>query len=247
MLVGDAYPDIYVHRLAGMLERTLDVPFRLHCITDRRRHLPKSVEAIDARDWQDVRRPGMRITTMKIRVFDPCSVPFEEFLYLDLSLVIQKELGPVLDFCNQSSRNLVIVRDWNYDVYNSCVMRVRQCPELYSIYREFADGKVYPYRWHGDQDFIHACIREHGNEEHVDFFEPDHVVSYRNLRFLYREDEEAALDAVRRATIVKVHGRLKMHQILHPYHNFTGIRLKNLRRGGRDATFWTKEMKALWR
>lgn len=247
MLVGDAYSALYLQRLAGMLERTLDVPFRLHCITDRARRMPANVNSIDASGWDDVRRENMRITTHKIRLFDPASVPFEEFLYLDVSVVLQKNLQPLLDYCNSKEEELVVVRDWHYDVYNTCVMRIRHCPELYSIYEAFASGKTYKCRWHGDQDFTSACLRDNGNEDHVACFEPNHVVSYRNLRFLHREDEAAAYEKIKEAIIVKVHGRLKMHQILNPYHNFTGIRMKNLRCGSKDARFWVKEMRALWR
>jgi hypothetical protein len=247
MLVGDAYPDIYVHRLDRMLERRLSRPYRLHCIIDRPRRLPASVSVIDAREWSDVRREGMRITTTKIRLFDPQSVPFEEFLYLDLSVVIQRDLDCLLQYCDAKSEELVIVRDWHYDVFNTCVMRIRHCSELQSIYQAFVGGKTYPHRWHGDQDFVHACLLDYGHQDHVAFFDPDHVVSYRNLRFVNRNNETAAYEAMQRATIVKFHGRLKMHQILNPYHNFAGIRLKNFRHGSRDANFWTRELKAIWR
>src|SRR5690242_5906513 len=203
MLVGEGFPDVYVWRLARMLDRNLRSPYRLHCITDRPRCLPHSVNQIDASTWSDVRRDGMRITTMKIRLFDPASVPLEEFIYFDLSLVIQRDLSCLLAHADSQREELVIVRDWNYDVFNTCVMRIRHCPELYSVYRAFADGMTYPHRWNGDQDFTSACLKDHGHEDHVAFFEPHHVVSYRNLTFLHREDRTAAYDAIKEATIVK--------------------------------------------
>ena len=247
MLVGDAYSGIYLERMASMLERNLNVPYRLHCITDSPRAMPKGVTEIDGRGWSDVRRAGMKPTTMKLRLFDPKSLPFKDFLYLDLTLVIQKNLQSLLEFCDSRPENLIIVRDWNYDGYNSCVMRVRHSPELESIYRAFADGKTFDQRNLGDQDFIHNWIQEQNLENEVGFFEPDHVASYRNLQHLNWTDPKSAEAAIGRATIVKFYGRVKMHDVLNPLTNFSKIRMRYLRTGGKDARFWVKELRSLWR
>ncbi len=246
MLVGEGFPDIYVHRLAQMLDRNMPGPYRLHCITDRKRNLPAKVNQIDSSGWDDVRRDNMRVTTMKLRLYDPASMPFEEFLYLDVSLVIQRDLSCLLSYCDSRCEPLVMVRDWNYDVFNTCVMRIRHSDELFNIYKVFTEGKTYKTRWNGDQDFVSACLLDHGHQDRVAFFDPDHVVSYRNLRFMHREDARAAYEEIKKATIVKFHGRVKMHQILNPYQNLMEVRLKNFRHGSRDARFWRKELRALW-
>jgi hypothetical protein len=247
MLMGEDIPDIYVRRLASMLERHVHVPFRLHCITDRARPLPDGVCVIDSSSWKDMRREGMRITTNKIRLFDPEWLPFEEFLYMDVTLVIQRDMKSLLDHCLNSPLDLITVRDWGYDTYNSCVMRIRKSAHLHKIYQMFQEGKTYKQHTPGDQDFVHACIRELGMQDRVGFFQPDHVVSFKMLRILHRKDPNKAYEQIRRATIVKFHGRDKMHLLLNPSYRFFKVVLRHLNTGARDASFWLTELRANWR
>lgn len=247
MLVGDRYPDVYVPRLANMLKRHMHVPHVLTCIVDRPRPLPPGVKALDASQWSQMKREGMRLTTNKIRLFDPETIPFDEFLYLDVTLVIQKDMRPLLAYAEAKPEELVIVKDWNYDCYNSCVMRIRRSESLAKVYEAFVAGKTYAFRNPGDQDFIHACVRDLSLEEHVAFFEPDHVVSFRNIRDRHRTNPEAAYEEIRRGIIVKFFGKPKMHQVADPLYNLFRIRLKNPSYGAKDARFWLKELREHWR
>lgn len=247
MLVGDRYPNLYLPRLANMLSRHMHVPYVLTCIVDRPRPLPPGVQSIDASQWSEMHREGMRLTTNKIRLFDPDTIPFQEFVYLDVTLVIQKDMRPLLEYAFGREEDLVIVKDWNYDCYNSCVMRIRTSDAMRRIYTAFVEGKTYPYRNPGDQDFIHACAQDLGLQKHIAFFEPDHVVSFRNIRELHRTDPQAAYEAIRKGTIVKFFGKPKMHQVADPMFNLFKIRLKNLAYGSKDAGFWLKELREHWR
>jgi hypothetical protein len=247
MQMGDRYPDVYVSRLFNMLRRHVRQPFSLTCIVDGRREIPPEVRTIDASRWSQMRREGMRITTNKIRLFDEEVIPFAEFLYLDVTLVVVKEMTDLLAYAFGRPEDLVIVQDWNYDCYNSCVMRIRSGGALRQVYEAFVAGKTYPHRNAGDQDYIHAAILDHGLQDRVALFRPQDVVSYRDARTVARRDREAGYRELSSATIVKFFGRPKMHEILDPIYNLTKIRLRNPSYGWRDATFWVKELREAWR
>lgn len=241
LAVGDAYADQYVTRLHAMLQRHCARPFTLFCYSDRDRQVPGAIEMRDCSAWTEMIRPGMRPTTRKIRFFDAQTVPFEEFLYLDLTLVIRRDMSSLLDFAFGQPQDLVIVRDWFYPSYNSCVMRVRRGP-LRAIYDAFVAGETFPYRIAGDQDFLSACLDAKGLQPHVTEFRPEEIVSYKLLRRLNRSDAVAAERAVEAATIVKFHGKPKPHQVIDPLFNFFKIRLKNRR----DADFFRCELRREW-
>lgn len=69
---GDRYKDLYIARLDNMLRRHLPVPYTLTCVTDRPRKIPNGVRTLDASGWR-MEREGMRVTTNKLRLFDPAS------------------------------------------------------------------------------------------------------------------------------------------------------------------------------
>lgn len=229
-----------------MLKRLVGRPYTLWCIVDRPRELPDDVKVIDASTWS-MRRPGMRITTNKLRLFDREALPFHELLYLDVTLLIQKDMGPLLDFALGREEDLVILKDWNYECYNSCVMRIRHSDAMQVVYDTFESGKEYPRRNPGDQDFIYACIQDKGLQDHVAIFPEEMVVSYRNARTINRTDPKAALDYLEQGIIVKFFGRDKMHQVLNPLYRFFKIRLRKGGNGAKDWNFWVDKLRQRWR
>lgn len=245
MAMGDRYPNLYVHKLHSMLKRFVNRPYTLWCIVDRPRPLPDDIKIIDASKWT-MRRPGMRITTNKIRLFDREALPFDEFLYLDVTLLIQKDMTPLLDYAFGREEDLVILKDWNYDCYNSCVMRIRQTDAMQTIFDTFESGKEYPRRNPGDQDFIHACVQDKGLQNRVALFPEEMIVSYRNARTINRTDPKAAHDLLEKGIIVKFFGRDKMHQVLNPLYRLFKIRLRKGGNGASDWKFWVEELRARW-
>lgn len=239
-------PELYLNRLHGMLSRHMPVPFALTCFSDRPRRTSKAVEIKDCSDWSQLRRENMRSTTLKLGLFDPELLNYPEFLYLDLSLVIRSDMKPLLEYAFNRPEDLVIVNDWNYACYNSCVMRIRRGP-LRTIYDAFVDGKSYPQRNQGDQDFLYNHIAAEGMQDHVACF-PDHqIVSYLNARNLNRTDSQSARQMIENAVIVKFFGKNKMHQVADPLWNLRKIRLRNRPFGARDAAFFLRELRREWR
>ncbi|MCM5679448.1 hypothetical protein M8A51_07885 [Schlegelella sp. S2-27] len=247
LALGDFYGlgDQYVGRMYDMLARHCDRPFRLVCYTDRPRKLPAGVESVDCSGWRELDRPGMRATTRKLGLFNPAYVPFAEFLYLDLTLVIRGSMQPLLDVAFGSEKDLVIVDDWHHEGYNSSVMRIRPEP-LRFIYDAFVAGESYAQKVAGDQDFIRAVVEKHSAQQRVELFPPGLVVSYKNAVRTGRRNPVTARAMVDGAVIVKFHGRPRMHEVFDPFHHFWRIRLRDLVHGRLRSPVPTAELKREW-
>ncbi len=246
MLTGDDYPDVYVDRMQSMLARHVKSPFRLVCMTDRKRASGPEVRQFDIRGLE-LRRPDMRPTTSKLLLFDRDTLPFHEFLYLDVTTVIQRDMTPLLEFAFGRQEDLVVQKDWNYDAYNTCAMRIRHGDALQTVYDAFVAGKRFPYRVPGDQDFLTGCIRYSRLEDRVALFPEGMVGSYRNARYLHRKDPKAAYESLKDAIVVKFLGRDKPHQMMNPIHRNLWVRIGRLWHGPADAKFWMKELREHWR
>jgi len=244
---GDLYglADRYVARLHAMLAARCPVPFTLACITDRPREIPAAIRQIDCRGWHELRRDGMRPTTIKLGLFNPAYVPDREFFYLDLTLVIRQGLGPLLAAAAARPEPLVILRDWCYDSYNSSVMRIRG-GELEVVYRDFAAGVSHPQRVAGDQDFLHATIRSRGLERLVATFPPGLVASFKMAARAARRDRAASRAAIERAVIVKFHGAPKVHEVRSPWNRLVKYGLGYLPFGAWGLPFSLADLGRSW-
>ncbi|RZI85087.1 MAG: hypothetical protein EOP38_06290 [Rubrivivax sp.] len=207
--------DIYLVRLHRMLTRHAGRPFQLWCVTDTPRKVPVDIRQIDCTSWTELHQEGMRPTTVKLGLFNPAYTALAQFIYLDLTLVIRQDMSPLINHMLDSPHDLVILKDWGYESYNSSVMRIRP-EELAFIYRSFAQGKRYPQKTKGDQDFIFAAIKDHQRESLVDLVPAPLVVSFKHtMRLGFRAPSQAA-SMVENAVIVKFHGSPRMHRALHP-------------------------------
>lgn len=207
---GDVYglADLYVTRLFHMLGRHCPRPFQLVCYTDRPRHVPAPIEQRDCAGWTELEREGMHPTMRKLGLFNPAYVDFDEFLYLDLTMVVRKDMGSLLDFAFGRPEALVILKDWHYDGYNSSVMRIRG-GALRWVYDAFVAGTRFPQRIPGDQDFLHQAIAQRSLQHRVALFPSGLVASFRQA--LRSRDAAFVRRSIEAATIVKFHGDPKMH------------------------------------
>jgi hypothetical protein len=245
LAAGDSIADEYLVRFTSMLDRHMPERFDLHCIVDRDRYLPPQFQRIDARGWPPPRQ-GMRMTTYKLSLFDADRLPFDEFLYLDLSLVIHRDMTPLLDFASRRTEELVVVKDWFYDAYNTCVMRIRPGGVLSQIPKAYESGSAYDQKHPGDQDFVSAIVKERHWEGSVATFPPETIASYKQARQIAKRNSAEAHRMLQEAVIVKFHGEPKMHQLLDPQY-----RLKEALKKGvpwhRNAWFWVDELREAWR
>lgn len=244
LAVGNASEE-YVIRLESMLRRHMPVPFDLACAVDRPLALPASIAQIDL-SGSEPPRSGMRMTTYKLALYDRNRFPFDEFLYLDTSLVICRDMTPLLDFAYDCPTELIAVDDWNYDAYNTCVMRIRPGGVLAEIPKAYAEGVTYAQKHPGDQDFVTGFLHDRGLEAHIATWPKPLVASYKAARKLTKSDPEAAKRQLDEAVIVKFHGEPKMHQLLDPRYRLKEA-VRKLRPWHPNAWFWIKELRQHWR
>lgn len=211
--MGDFYglADVYVRRLFEMLRRHCPQPFTLYCYTDRPRQLPAPVLQRDCAGWTELDRDGMRRTTRKLGLFNPRYVDFDRFLYLDLSLIVRRDMSELIAHAFGRAEDLVIVPQWKDDGYNSSVMRIHR-GGLVRIYEAFVAGECYEQRVPGDQDFIRGVVLRHGLEGRVAPFPTHQIVSFKKTVQVGRRSAMLARQIVQQATIVKFHGQPKMHE-----------------------------------
>lgn len=203
----------YITRMHEMLKTFSPAPFDLLCITDNKRNIAPEIQQIDASTWQEFKRPKMHPTYYKIALFNQEYVNPPDFIYLDLSIIIQRSLTPLTKIAESEPNDLVGVRGWTGSTLNSCVMRVRN-QSLKFIYDDFVAGKTYPEAVPGDQDFIAGSIRS--REQEISFFPEDQIISFKKTMRLGAKDWDAAKNLADKALIVKFHGSPKPAKIFEP-------------------------------
>ncbi len=240
-----AQADTYVTRLFEMLTRHCPRPFRLICYTDQARNVPPDIEQRDCSAWTEFDEAGTSAFMRKIGLFNPAYVGFDEFIYLDLTLVIRQSMQELLDHALSSPEDLVIVKDWHYDCYNSSVMRIRPTPMRF-IYDAFVAGERPAQVLPGDQDFIHAVVTSRRARHQVTLFPQTSVVSFKAVVRIGRRDPTLARQLTEQATVVKFHGRPRMHQAFDPVHHFFRIRLRDWVHGRLRSPVSVSELKSHW-
>lgn len=148
------FPSEYVFKLATMVRRHMDRPYRFVCLTDRPYLLrrQRQIETV-----QVPRPAGMPGWWSKLHAFSP-RMPFKgRVLYLDLDTLVVQPLGPILDYPapfalvphagDFNGRNgLAVVKR-----FNSSVM-VWDGGQQSSLFTDW--DRTVTKRLHGDQDWI---------------------------------------------------------------------------------------------
>jgi len=199
-----------IDRLYRMLLRFSPRHPRLICVTDQARTIHPDIVQIDASAWPEFKKPGTHPTYYKLSLFNSQYVPYPDFIYLDLSVIIQGPLQPIVAFAEQCSDDLVIVRGWSQSEVNSSVMRIRNA-QLGFIHGDFESGIRYPEHVPGDQDFIAGAMHAH----HRSFaaFPSSHIVSFKQVMRQGIKDWDTVHKIASNASIVKFHGAPKPHTI----------------------------------
>lgn len=234
----------YVSRLFDMLGRHCPQPFTLYCYTDQRRRLPSAVMQHDCAGWTELMRSGMRPTTRKLGLFNPRYLEFDRFLYLDLSLIVRRDMSDLIAHAFSQSADLVIVPHWNNDGYNSSVMRIHR-GGLACIYEAFVAGERYEQRVPGDQDFIRGVVLRHGLEGQVAHFPPSQIASFKKTKQVGRRSAPLARQLIQQATIVKFHGYPKMHEAF-SFRYGMRLRMGELLHGNLHPVIPIRELRNEW-
>ena len=163
---GDKYtrpptdPWSYLRNLYNMVERNLTVPYRFVCFTDSTvLHKQREFRGKDI-DFRQFKRHDFEGWFNKLQLFSPESKLEGDTLYMDLDVVIMKNIDELATI--GESKNFVGMNDFNPSsgLFNSSIMRFNN--QYHSIiWKEYLKRKTEFNNAHGDQDIISAIIKSH--------------------------------------------------------------------------------------
>ena len=238
---GDKFPDVYVQRLYNMLGRNLTVPFRLTCFTDRRRDLSREIEQID------IGARGERGFFNKMLLYDSENFPAKECFYLDITLVIIRDITHLVDFARSTGSDLVCVRDWKRPVLNTCVQWIRHGETTRALWEFYKSGARPEYRTRGDQEFVFDALFDLGLSHAPAYFPSGEIQSFKVLRDANRESKAGFAELWSKASIVKFHGSPRQTDILDPWRRIFAVTMRYPHHALTDWPFLVDEVKTLWK
>jgi hypothetical protein len=158
----------WVEKMRNMVARNMSVPYRFVCLTNVENNVPCDRVPLK-QGW-----PGW---WAKLELFDPDNFT-GRVLYLDLDLVIRKDLKPLIQYPSPfvlMKQPVQLGRMHTKDglevvIYNSSVMSFDAGAGA-AIFQQFNGNVMDKYR--GDQDWIGEV------EPHLDTFPPDWVLKLR--------------------------------------------------------------------
>jgi len=190
---GDKYtrpptdPWSYLRNLYNMVERNLTVPYRFVCFTDSTvLHKQREFRGKDI-DFRQFKRHDFEGWFNKLQLFSPESKLEGDTLYMDLDVVIMKNIDELATI--GESKNFVGMNDFNPSsgLFNSSIMRFNN--QYHSIiWKEYLKRKTEFNHAHGDQDIISAIIKSH--EDSIAF--PDSWT--QSYKWLNRKGERYHID-----------------------------------------------------
>jgi hypothetical protein len=147
---GNKYGREYVERLRNMISRHLSIPYEFACLTDDNNPIANvrtiyQKNALYPKGWWH-----------KVHMFDP-NLPIKgRILYLDLDVVVHRNIDKLVQIC---AYDFYGIRDFNRKFHNgwqnlnSSVMSWVHGSQSH-IYEQFIKDKNTAQRLHGDQDWI---------------------------------------------------------------------------------------------
>ena len=190
---GDKYtrpptdPWSYLRNLYNMVERNLTVPYKFVCFTDSTvLHKQKEFRGKDI-EFRQFKRHDFEGWFNKLQLFSPESKLEGDTLYMDLDVVIMKNIDELATI--GESKNFVGMNDFNPSsgLFNSSIMRFNN--QYHSIiWKEYLKRKTEFNHAHGDQDIISAIIKSH--EDSIAF--PDSWT--QSYKWLNRKGERYHID-----------------------------------------------------
>lgn len=172
---GTKYNANYVNNLYNMVKRNCTLDYEFVCFTD-----DKSGINPEIRTEPIPQIPGMKgaIGWWYKPMFFNSKFPIRgTLLYFDLDVIIFRNIDKLF---THKPGEFLICRDFNrfmiknYQKFNSSVFRL-DTGQHRNVYDEFVRNPSVPIRrWHGDQDWIRACIKKD-----FDFWPDEWIQSYK--------------------------------------------------------------------
>lgn len=155
---GTKYSPEFVNKLFNMVKRNLTLEHDFICFTENSQGIDKQITIQPL-------PTGLGLTGwwFKPLFFNPTLLPNTTMLYLDLDMIIFKNIDYLFTY---EPDNFCIIRDFNrylikdYKKFNSSVFRL-DSGQHSNVYHDFMkDHAKIIKRYHGDQDWIRDCIKQ---------------------------------------------------------------------------------------
>ena len=195
---GDKYTFPYVRNLHSMVERHLTVPHRFICFTDNTVIAQRKEFRRTNIEFRQFKRHDFNGWFNKLQLFSPQSGLEGDTLYMDLDIVIMKNIDCFATI--GESKNFVGMNDFNptTGLFNSSIMRFNNQYHSKLIWDEYMKRRSEFVRMHGDQEIISALIKKH--EDTISF--PDEWTQsykwynregkrYHSTKWTYEQDPNA--------------------------------------------------------
>ena len=190
---GDKYcipptaPWSYITNLYNMVQRNLTIPHRFICFTDNI-IIHKRKEFKDTNiEFRPFKRHDLQGWFNKLQLFSPDSQLEGDTLYMDLDVVIMKNIDEMATI--GESKNFVGMNDFNPSsgLFNSSIMRFNN--KYHSIiWEEYIKRRSDFTKCHGDQEIISQIIKD--KEDTLSF--PDSWT--QSYKWLNREGKRFHID-----------------------------------------------------
>ena len=213
---GDTYskpptdPWSYVRNLYNMVERNLTIPYRFICFTDNIIiHKRKEFKGKDI-EFRQFKRHDFEGWFNKLQLFSPQSELDGDTLYMDLDVVIMKNIDDMATI--GESKNFVGMNDFNPSsgLFNSSIMRFNN--KYHNIiWNEYMKRRGDFSKCHGDQEIISQIIKD---KEDTLSFPNEWTQSYK---WLNRKGERFHIDKMTyeqdpNAKVCVFHGNPNPHE-----------------------------------
>ena len=213
---GDKYskpataPWSYIQNLYNMVKRNLTIPHRFICFTDNVIiHNRKEFKHSDI-EFRKFKRHDFEGWFNKLQLFSPQSELEGDTLYMDLDIVIMKNIdcfGTIGE-----SKNFVGMNDFNptSGLFNSSIMRFNN--QYHNIiWEEYIKKRGDFTKMHGDQEIISSIIKDH--KDTISF--PDEWT--QSYKWLNRKGERYHIDKMTyeqdpNAKVCVFHGNPNPHE-----------------------------------
>ena len=238
---GERFGDVYAQRLHNMLCRNFEAPFRLTCLTDRRRDLPSEVQQVDIKGFQE---QGF---FNKMLLYNPEVLPIDGMLYMDLSLAIKSDVSHLASYGRGLDKDLVVIHDWKRPVLNTCVQWITRNDTTKALWEFYKEGSHPEFRTRGDQEFVQDALDLLGLGDRIGYFEDGEIQSFKVLRAAHRRSDEAFRALWEKTKIVKFHGIPRQHHVLSPWQRFWNVTVRYPHYARKDWNFLVDEIREMWR
>lgn len=216
--VGEQYPEEWVGKLAKSVANHVMRPHTFAIYTDKPYNNDFRCSEAGHQKIKiiDIQANGLHGYFSKLKLFDQSLTGLMPFLYLDLTLVVLKDLTPLIELGQSSQASLIGVADWNYPILNSSVLWIRPGSATQSVWHAWEKNQYDKSNFPGDQNFIFKVFQDSHREE-LAYWPREWISSYKALLKLAAKDKASATASLNQSIILKFHGKPKMGDILRPW------------------------------